>query len=32
LSTLTYFTQRNIHVKFIKKICELKILANFGEF
>jgi hypothetical protein len=25
-------TQRKNHVKFTKKICELKIHANFGEF
>jgi hypothetical protein len=26
------YTQKKNHVKFTKKICELKIHANFGEF
>jgi hypothetical protein len=27
-----FYTQRKNHVKFTKKICELKIHANFSEF
>jgi hypothetical protein len=27
-----WVTQKKNHVKFTKKICELKIHANFGEF
>jgi hypothetical protein len=32
LSASNSLTQRKNHVKFTKKICELKIHANFGEF